>query len=158
MEKPFKSGLPLTVEKWARQEIAAFRSNELTIRPPQPLNVLRTELSIAGKHGWEREQAELALDRLLVDMVTSNPAKALRWQNEVGTIEPGKVADLFIITKPSHVHGPDLPPSPYRTLIDATERDVRLVLVGGDPLVGDRDIMNKLKPGQAEAIATTCAG
>jgi hypothetical protein len=59
---------------------------------------------------------------------------------------------------PSHVHGPDLPPSPYRTLIDATERDVRLVLVGGDPLVGDRDIMNKLKPGQAEAIATTCAG
>ena len=25
-------------------------------------------------------------------------------------------------------------------------------------MVGDWDIMNKLKPGQAEAIATTCAG
>jgi hypothetical protein len=28
--------------------------------------------------------------------------------------------------------------------------------VGGDPLVGDWDIMGQLKPGQAEAMATTC--
>jgi hypothetical protein len=68
----------------------------------------------------------------------------------------GKVADLFVITKPSHGHGPDLPPSPYRTLIDATERDVRLVLVGGDPLVGDRDLMDQLKPNTAEAVVSTC--
>jgi DNA-binding CsgD family transcriptional regulator len=45
-EKPFKSGLPLTVEKWARQEIAAFRTNELAIRPPHPLNVLRGDRSL----------------------------------------------------------------------------------------------------------------
>ena len=51
----------------------------------------------------------------------------------------------------------DLPPSPYRSLVDATERDVRLVLVGGDPLVGDRDLMDQLKPGQDEAITSTCA-
>jgi DNA-binding CsgD family transcriptional regulator len=41
MEKPFRGGLPLTVEKWARQEIAALESNELAVRLPQPLNVLR---------------------------------------------------------------------------------------------------------------------
>ena len=36
-EKPFTHGLPLTVEKWVRREFAAFATNELTIRRPQPL-------------------------------------------------------------------------------------------------------------------------
>jgi DNA-binding CsgD family transcriptional regulator len=40
-EKPFSGGLPLTVEKWVRQEIALFRTHELAVRAPQPLNVLR---------------------------------------------------------------------------------------------------------------------
>jgi DNA-binding CsgD family transcriptional regulator len=45
-EKPFSGGLPLTVERWVRQEIAALGTNELAVRPPQPLNVLRSELSL----------------------------------------------------------------------------------------------------------------
>jgi len=68
------------------------------------------------------------------------------------------VADLFVITKPSRVRGPDLPPSPYRSLIDATDRDVRLVQVGGDPLVGDQALIDQLKPGQGEAVLSTCDG
>jgi len=134
---------------------------DIALRDPLRLGMSRSlipELSIEGKHGRDRAQAELALDRLLVDMVTRNPAKTLRWLNEVGSIQAGKVADLFVITKPSHVRGPDLPPSPYRSLIDATERDVRLVLVGGDPLVGDQALIDQLKPGQGEAILSTCDG
>jgi hypothetical protein len=132
---------------------------DIALRDPMGLGSSRSlipELTIAGKNGPEAAQAEVALDRLLVDMVTRNPAITLRWQDEVGSIEPGKVADLFIITKPDHVHGPELPSSPYRTLIDATERDVRLVLVAGDPLVGDSEIMDQLKQGQAETITTGC--
>lgn len=34
-----------------------------------------------------------------------------------------------------------MPDSPYRALIDATERDVRLVLVDGAPVAGDVDAM-----------------
>jgi imidazolonepropionase-like amidohydrolase len=42
-------------------------------------------------------------------MVTANPAKTLHW-TEVGSIEPGKVADLLLITRPDHVSAEQLPP------------------------------------------------
>ena len=91
-------------------------------------------------------------------MVTRNPAQTVRWQNEVGSIEAGKVADLFVITKPSQVRGPDLPPSPYRSLIDATERDVRLVLVGGDPLEGDRALSTNSNLAREKRFGSACDG
>jgi 5-methylthioadenosine/S-adenosylhomocysteine deaminase len=145
----------------SRNLLGELKVADIALRDPLGLGKSRSlvlSLSIDGKQGRDRAQAELALDRLLVDMVTCNPAKTLRWQNQVGSIEAGKVADLFVITKPSHVRGPDLPPSPYRSLIDATERDVRLVLVGGDPLEGDQALVDQLKPGQGEAILSTCDG
>jgi 5-methylthioadenosine/S-adenosylhomocysteine deaminase len=145
----------------SRNLLGELKVADIALRDPIRLGRSRflvPELSVEGKHGRDAEEAECALDRLLVDMVTRNPAKTLRWQNEVGSIEAGKVADIFVITKPSHVRGPDLPSSPYRRLIDATERDVRLVLVGGDPLVGDRDLMDHLKPGQDEPVISTSDG
>jgi hypothetical protein len=111
-------------------------------------------LSITGKGGNAREEAEIALDKLLVEMVTTNPAKTLRWTQEVGSIEPGKFADLVLITRPAHPSGPDLPNSPYRNLIDATEEDVRLVVVNGEPLAGDVAIMSQLKPGDYEVVTS----
>jgi DNA-binding CsgD family transcriptional regulator len=45
-EKPFSGGLPLTVEKWVRREIASFESTELGVRPPQPLIIRRSERSL----------------------------------------------------------------------------------------------------------------
>jgi cytosine/adenosine deaminase-related metal-dependent hydrolase len=114
--------------------------------------------SIAGKSGEEVEAAERALDEQLVRMVTTNPAKALRWQGEVGSIAVGKVADLLIITKPNHPSAEDLPNSPYRNLIDATEADVNLVLVDGEPLAGDVALMAALKPGDHEVVTSTSAG
>jgi 5-methylthioadenosine/S-adenosylhomocysteine deaminase len=74
----------------------------------------------------------IAIDRLLADMVTRNPARALRWP-EVGSIETGKHGDLLMLRRSSG--------SPYRSLIDATQRDVRLVLVDGEPVAGDPDAM-----------------
>jgi hypothetical protein len=112
---------------------------------------------MTGKHGEALADAERALDQQLVDMVTRNPAATVRWQDEVGSIEPGKTADIFVITQPSLHLRNDLPPSPYRSLIDATERDVRLVIVGGDPLVGDMGLMQQLKPDQAEVIQSACS-
>jgi hypothetical protein len=76
----------------------------------------------------------IAIDRLLVDMVTRNPARALRWP-AVGSIETGKHGDLLMLRRSST--------SPYRSLITATQRDVRLVLVDGDPVAGDPDAMKK---------------
>lgn len=45
-EKPYRGGLPLTVERWVRREIEAFATNELAIRRPQPLIIRRCERSL----------------------------------------------------------------------------------------------------------------
>jgi hypothetical protein len=117
---------------------------------------LARHLSVRGKHGDDAGEAERALDQALVDMVTRNPAKTLRWYDEVGSIERGKTADLFVITRPHRAPREGIPASAYRSLIDATERDVRLVMVGGDPLVGDPDTMTRLKPGDSEPLVSSC--
>jgi hypothetical protein len=50
----------------------------------------------------------------------------------------------------------DLPRSAYRSLIDATERDIELVLVAGEPLAGDVGLMTNLKPGDVEVVDSAC--
>jgi 5-methylthioadenosine/S-adenosylhomocysteine deaminase len=112
--------------------------------------------SIKGKSGDARRLAEIALDKQLVEMVTSNPAKTLRWSQKVGSIETGKFADLVVITRPSRRSARDVPDSPYRNLIDATEGDVRLVLVNGEPRSGDVDLMAALKPNSYEIAVSEC--
>ena len=42
--------------------------------------------------------------------------------------------------------------------IDATEREVELVLVGGDPLAGETALMSALKPGDYEVVASPAGG
>ena len=99
--------------------------------------------------------AERALDQLLVEMVTINPAQSVRWDDQVGSIEVGKTADLLVIESPDRGRGnAGIPQSPYRRLIDATEQDVSLVLVGGVAQAGDVAAMNALKPGDFEVIAS----
>jgi hypothetical protein len=46
----------------------------------------------------------------------------------------------------------------YRSLIQSTEAEVELVLVGGDPLVGDVDRMALLKPGDFEVLTSATDG
>ena len=85
----------------------------------------------------------------MLQMVTTNPADAIGWTNYVGRLEVGLYADIAVFAKNAST-------DPYRSVIDATEKDVRLVLVGGDPLYGDVDLMKKLKPSDYETVSTTC--
>ena len=99
--------------------------------------------------------AERALDQLLVEMVTINPATTVRWDDQVGSIEVGKAADLLVIDAKAAPLTPEgIPQSPYRRLIDATERDVALVMVGGIAQAGDVSAMSSLKPGDFEVISS----
>ncbi len=66
----------------------------------------------------------------LVKMVTSHAAKALGLDAVLGSITVGKKADLMVI-------GGDTT-KPYDALLAATPGDVRLVLVGGAALYGDK--------------------
>jgi 5-methylthioadenosine/S-adenosylhomocysteine deaminase len=66
----------------------------------------------------------------LVQMVTTHAAKAIGLDAVLGSITAGKKADLMII-------GGDTT-HPYDALLAATPADVRLVLVAGVPLYGDK--------------------
>jgi hypothetical protein len=92
---------------------------------------------------------DAALDRELVDMVTRNPARTLHWQGYVGSLRPGLRADLFLLRRPAA--SPGAPP--YRSLIDADEDDVRLVLIDGQPVAGTQGRMAKLGRGGTELLA-----
>jgi 5-methylthioadenosine/S-adenosylhomocysteine deaminase len=112
------------------------------------------ELAV-GRAQEDRGAAERALDQLLVEMVTINPAMAVRWDDQVGSIELGKVADLMVIEAPPATGEEDgIPESPYRRLIDATERDVELVMVEGIAQAGDVGVMTALKPGDFELVSS----
>jgi 5-methylthioadenosine/S-adenosylhomocysteine deaminase len=93
----------------------------------------------------------------LAKMVTINPATALEWDGLVGTIEPGKYADILVISAAPEVEaGTNTPPaSPYHALIQATVRDVRLVMVDGEPLYGDVDVMQSTKGTDMEIMCST---
>jgi len=110
------------------------------------------EFALDGRGADHRRKAESALDRLLVEMVTINPARAVRWDDQVGSIEAGKVADLLVIATSDRGRSGNNSDSVYRELIDVTERDVRLVLVGGQAVGGDVQVMTQLKPGDFEVV------
>ncbi|HTM22426.1 MAG TPA: amidohydrolase family protein [Kofleriaceae bacterium] len=84
----------------------------------------------------------------ILQMVTTNPAQTLAWTGHVGRVKVGLDADLSVFRKRSG--------GAYRSVIDATEKDVRLVVVGGDPLYGDVDMMKKVKPGDYETLQAGC--
>ena len=94
------------------------------------------ELKVADL--WDDEMlGDIFTDYEMVQMVTSGAASATNWDNEVGTLEAGKVADLVVV---DNIHA-----NPYRNLINAVDPDVRLTVVGGLAVYGDEDIMAGLK-------------
>jgi cytosine/adenosine deaminase-related metal-dependent hydrolase len=94
----------------------------------------------------------LRLDRTLVDMVTRNPARTLHWGSYVGSIKPGKRADLLLI-RGGRKHS-----NPYRALISADEGNVRLVTGDGQPIIASRRRMQKLSPRDFEVIPGALGG
>jgi hypothetical protein len=87
-------------------------------------------------------------DREMVEMVTTSPAKSLNWCNLVGSLRPGLFADIAVIGGGTG--------TPYGSLIAATEEDVLLTVVDGDPLFGRPDWMALLKPGDFEVRTSGC--
>src|SRR5262249_53868071 len=59
----------------------------------------------------------------LVAMVTRVAATVLRWDGKIGTLEPGKLADLLVVRGKAS--------APYESLIDASETDIQLLMIGG---------------------------
>jgi hypothetical protein len=66
--------------------------------------------------------------RELVQMVTTNPARILKWQDAVGSIEAGKRADVVVLD--------DTVDDPYERLLTARETAISMVVINGVPRFG----------------------
>ncbi len=75
-------------------------------------------------------------------MATREGARALGLADEIGSVEPGKRADLILIERDRAHLAPD--PDPWSTLVYAARgTDVRLTMVDGEILVNDFALVNE---------------
>ena len=84
----------------------------------------------------------------LVEMATQTPAKLGAAADKIGALAKGMYADLLLIRK----KGGDA----YQALLEASPADVRLVVIGGVPVYGDRELMEKLLPDRPLEELTVC--
>jgi 5-methylthioadenosine/S-adenosylhomocysteine deaminase len=68
----------------------------------------------------------------LVTMATLNGAKVLALDDRIGRIKEGYVADLVVFSGDAN--------APYDAIVAATPKEVRLVVIGGIALYGDKDL------------------
>ncbi len=108
---------------------------------PSGTKNLLGELKVA----WlsSQEQGDLFTPRELVEMITVNPARALKWEALLGSIEPGKLADLVVVNGRTD--------DPFEALLHAKESSITLVVVGGVPRMGQPHLMDRF---WAEPTAT----
>lgn len=104
------------------------------------------ELKVADAYNRKQSPRIFRGYKALVELVTTNPAKILGWEDRVGKIKVGYYADLMVVD--DIVKGR----SGYKNLIQAHELNIQLVMVGGNPLYGDEKHLEKLKVynGQAQ--------
>ena len=111
---------------------------------------LLAELNYAA--AWNDTQTpHLFTDRELVAMATSTPADLIGDGDRLGALAPGHEADLLVI-KPEG----DTKHDPYWTLTHATAAQVMLVMVSGEPLYGDPDVLEKTGPSRPSEKIEVC--
>ena len=102
-----------------------------------------SEMRVAGLVASHRERVAQPLSsRELVRMATIEGAKALGLDHEIGSLEPGKAADIIAIdlSGPGYSETPD----PETLLVySGSGRDVRHVWVAGEQLVRDGELVRR---------------
>jgi 5-methylthioadenosine/S-adenosylhomocysteine deaminase len=101
--------------------------------PTGSKNLLQ-ELKVA-RHAIETQDAEFTTEDL-VRAVTATAAALPGWQDHIGRIVPGAMADVLVIRASDG--------DPWDRLVAATEAEVDLVTIHGIPRYGDRELMERL--------------
>ena len=110
--------------------------------PSGSKNVLG-ELKVADIVNRDHDGAKFTPEQLC-QMVTSNPADALGWEDRLGRLKPQLHGDVLVTT--------DRGGDPYRNLIESVERDVLFVAINGYPFYGTTELMRAAKAEYAEPI------
>ncbi|NOZ51817.1 MAG: amidohydrolase family protein [Gammaproteobacteria bacterium] len=93
------------------------------------------------KVAWLASQAQgnIFSPEDIVAMVTRNPARIASWDEHLGTIKAGNLADLIAI---NGQQGDD-----YMRLIEARETSITMTIIDGVPRVGQKRLMKDFGPG-----------
>lgn len=70
-------------------------------------------------------------DQVLVSMVTTRPARMINLENTLGVIRGGAIGDVIVVDRKIPAK------NPWEDLVEATEKEVQLVILGGSPVLGD---------------------
>ncbi len=123
-------------------DVAAARRAGVTIAlgsdwSPSGSKSLLGELKVASIYNGRLPDEVRFSPRELIETVTVNPAKILKWDRAIGSIEAGKRADLLVLDGTAG--------EPYERLIAARETAVALVVINGVPRYGAASLMAKFE-------------
>ena len=79
-----------------------------------------------------------------IKMITVKPAKALALDAFIGRLAPGLKADITVLRARDD--------DATKSLLKTHLQDVQMVWVGGDLLYANKAILDKIKPGECEAM------
>lgn len=114
---------------------------------PSGSNGMVEELRYAYK--WNNGQIPKVFDAPdFVQMATQNPAKLAGVADKIGSLAAGTAADIVVFPKRDD--------SPLKALLDAEPGSVMLVVVGGKPMLGDPEIMQRLLPDNKLESLSVC--
>ncbi|MGE4105653.1 MAG: amidohydrolase family protein [Bacteriovoracia bacterium] len=95
------------------------------------LDELKIARNYIDRNNNNPKAAKIAInDQQLVEMATVNAAKAMKRQQLIGKVEAGYLADFILVKATKGVN-------PYTKLVKATQADMNLVVVGGQPQYGE---------------------
>ncbi|WP_066778308.1 amidohydrolase family protein [Sphingomonas sp. CCH5-D11] len=97
----------------------------------------------------EAEGADLGAEQL-ARAVTREAADIAGWGHRLGRLAADYYADLIVVERTSD--------DPYENLLNATEREIRLVVIAGHPRHGERDLMEACGVAAAKLEAITVGG
>ncbi|WP_299263413.1 amidohydrolase family protein [Halorientalis sp.] len=94
-------------------------------------------LALTQHHKYERK--DIFPPAKLLEMATIENARAVSWENDIGSIEPGKKADIALVNldKPKFASNANLPAS---IVYQASAADVSTVIADGTVLMRDRQV------------------
>ncbi|MFI5043205.1 MAG: amidohydrolase family protein [Acidimicrobiales bacterium] len=113
---------------------------------PSGTKHLLGELKVADLHNHDTLGDHFS-DRQLVEMVTANPGEALSgpWETKAGRLVEGALGDVVVVKRTNASN-------PWRNLIDATESDVQLVVLGGQGRYGTTALMGAARATPVGAV------
>ncbi len=78
-------------------------------------------------------------DRQLVEMASGVPAQVARIADKVGTLEPGMLADFFLVHPKAGASA-----NPYMALVNGNITNIEMVVIGGVPVYGAPEMLRTL--------------